>query len=282
MTSSATIAPGVIASAEFLGAPGSRVFTATTGPAGDARGRLVIAPPFGAEAARNYRREVDLARQLARCGVETVRFHYRGSGQSDPVDLLDFESMKSDAAAVAAAYTGEMPTVWMGTRIGGLVAAATASGALVLWDPVIDATSYFREILRAAVFSAFKKDDPGTAPKADLLKHLETAGSVDLLGYALHHRFYRQVTESTPLSSLDVAGKSIGMIDIRRRGSARNEASRLADGWRSRGASVTVDAVALNEPWWYGARAGSAADDGSAATEQLLKITTDFVVEAIS
>lgn len=281
MNSSATIAPGVIASAEYLGSPGSRVFAARTRPAKDPHGRLIVAPPFGAEAARNYRREVDLSRQLAGEGIETIRFHYRGSGQSDSVEHVDLESMLADAAAVRDAYRDDLPTTWMGTRLGAVVAAASSDSPLVMWDPVIDVPAYFREILRAAVFSAFKKDDPGTAPKSDLLRHLETTGMVDLLGYELNHRLYQQLCDAAPLTSLDLHGRSVALIDIRRRGNPRNETNRLAEKWRAQGANVTVEAVALNEPWWYGARAGSAADDGSDATRQLLDSTVDFVKRAV-
>jgi hypothetical protein len=58
--------------------------------------------------------------------------------------------------------------------------------------------------------------------------------------------------------------------------------NRLAEIWRTAGAHVTVEAVALNEPWWYGARAGSAVDDGSEATIRLLESTASFVDEATS
>lgn len=277
MTSAATIAPGVIASAEFLGPNGSRVFSVRTGPVGGAKARLVVAPPFGAEAARNYRREVELGRRLAAVGVETVRFHYRGSGHSDPIDVIGFSAMQEDAQIVAERYADDLPTSWMGTRLGALVAAHTGTRHLVAWDPVIDATSYFRDVMRAAVFSAFKKDDPGTAPKADLLKHLESSGQVDLLGYPLTRRLYDEVREASSLSAIDFGGRSALIVDIRRRGTPRNETNRLAESWRASGGTVTVTAVALHEPWWYGARAGAAADEGPDAADELTSITVEYV-----
>jgi hypothetical protein len=188
----------------------------------------------------------------------------------------------ADAATVARHCTDGRPTVWMGTRLGALVAAGSTSGDLIMWDPVLDANAYFRDILRAAVFSAFKTDDPGTAPKSDLIKHLQESGQVDLLGYPLSLRLYDEVRASQPLSELDVDGRTITMIDIRRRGTPRNDTNRLAERWRGAGASVEATAVALNEPWWYGARPGSAADELDQASEDLLQLTIDAVGSTVN
>jgi hypothetical protein len=72
------------------------------------------------------------------------------------------------------------------------------------------------------------------------------------------------------------------MIDIRRRGTPRNDTNRLAERWRGAGASVEATAVALNEPWWYGARPGSAADELDQASEDLLQLTIDAVGSTVN
>lgn len=277
MSASTTIEPGVIASAEFVGAHGSRVFCVKTSPLGTPDHSVVICPPFGGEAPRNYRREVQLARRLARLDIETIRFHYRGTGHSDPLGAPSFAAMLQDASAIAS--TVDADTTWMGTRLGSLVAATVATGPLILWDPLLDADAYFREILRASVFSAFKSDDPGTAPKTDLIRHLESEEEIDLLGYRMTSRFRQEVCEARPLRDLAGDARRTLMVDIRRRGTPRNETGRLAEVWRSAGSEVTVDAVPLNEPWWYGARAGTSAQEAEAANDRLLAITTDFVTD---
>lgn len=279
MTASASVAPGVIAAADFVGAPGARVFTVRTTPVDGAERRLIVCPPFGAEGPRNYKREVELARLLARRGVETIRFHYRGSGQSDDVSDFGFDTMLSDARTVDGRFGDDRPTTWMGTRLGGLVAASVASSSLILWDPVLDPIGHFREILRARVFSAFRSDDPGTAPKTDLVRHLESEGQVDLLGYLLPDRLRRQVCDAPPLRDLDVAGRRFLLLEMRRRGTPRNEANRLAEVWRASGAEVNVEAVPIHEPWWYGARAGASAQESAEANDRLLGVTADFVTD---
>lgn len=281
MIERAGIAPGTTTTVGFTGVPGSKVFFSRVGPDGPARLRVVVCPPVGGEAARNYRREVLLSRHLAAKGVDTIRFHYRGSGHSDPSEHDGFESMVADADLIRRSFSDELPTVWMGTRLGTLVAARMTATehdqALVMWDPVLDATAYFREILRARVFSAFRSDETGTAPKADLIKDLQSSGSTDLLGYRIASTLLDEVSAGSSLQSMAVQGRHILMVDLRRKGDPRNEVLRLGSEWEAAGANVTVAGVALYEPWWYGARSGSAGDEHSDPNTKLLEITADFV-----
>ncbi len=282
MMQTTLIEPGTATCSVFVGGPGSRVFTSRTGPADEHPAlRLILCPPIGAEAARNYRRETLLARQLARHGVETIRFHYRGSGHSEDSPDHGFQAMIDDARLVASQAGDDVPTAWMGTRLGGSVAAAVLSDSpavpLVVWDPVLDAAAYFREILRARVFSAFKTDDAATAPKADLIKDLQSSGSVDLLGYSISARLLDEVASIGGIQSLPVTGRKILLLDLRRKGDPRSEVVRLVNDWRARGGDARVLGVALYEPWWYGARSGAVGDETSEANRKLLQLTTDFV-----
>jgi pimeloyl-ACP methyl ester carboxylesterase len=282
MNDTTLIAPGITTSSRFVGAAGARVFTSRTGPADRSPSlRLVMCPPIGAEAARNYRRETLLSRQLAAHGVETIRFHYRGSGHSEPSPDDGFQSMVDDARLVSGEQAGDVPLAWMGTRLGGSVATTVLADApgvpLVIWDPVLDATAYFREILRARVFSAFKTDDAGAAPKTDLIKDLQSSGSIDLLGYRISATLLDQIAAAGALQSLPVDGRKMLLLDLRRKGDPRSEVVKLVADWRARGADAVVTGVALYEPWWYGARSGAAGDETSEANRRLLDLTTDFV-----
>ncbi|MGF1668321.1 MAG: hypothetical protein ACFCVC_18830 [Acidimicrobiia bacterium] len=282
MIETALIAPGITTCSRFVGAPGARVFTSRTGPADRQPGlRLVVCPPIGAEAARNYRRETLLSRQLAGRGVETIRLHYRGSGHSDASPDDGFQSMVDDARLVASEPADDVPLAWMGTRLGGSVATAVLADApgvpLVIWDPVLDATAYFREILRARVFSAFKTDDAGAAPKSDLIKDLQASGSIDLLGYSISAALLDQIAAGSGIQSFPVEGRKILLLDLRRKGDPRSEVVKLVNEWQARGGDAVVTGVALYEPWWYGARSGAAGDETSEANRKLLDLTTEFV-----
>src|SRR5207253_10522741 len=106
----------------------------------------------------NYRREVELARELAANGIAVARFHYRGLGNSDGDEAaVTFDSMVDDAREATAhlrALTGVSKVSFLGSRFGAPIAAALASGEvgapLVLVDPTVEASKFFREAWRAS------------------------------------------------------------------------------------------------------------------------------------
>src|SRR5579864_3975497 len=75
----------------FVGAAGQRLFATLHLPAGTPSSGVVICSPLFVEAERNYRREVLLGRCLAEHGVACVRFHYRGTGNSDWLDAVSLD-----------------------------------------------------------------------------------------------------------------------------------------------------------------------------------------------
>src|SRR5262249_37166411 len=129
-------------------------------PAGTPAAAVVIASPLHEEMVKNYRPEVLLARALAARGIAAQRFHYRGFGHSDgdPADTT-FDSMLDDLAAAAShlsARTGLERVMYVGTRLGGLVAsfANTNRDPIVLWEPVANSERYFRDIGRFGLMRA--------------------------------------------------------------------------------------------------------------------------------
>lgn len=118
--------------------------------AGGASSGVVICPPTLSDAPINYHREARVGRWLARAGVATQRFHYRGTGHSDHIPTgISFDSLVADArraAEVLRERCGIERIGFLGTRVGALVAAKVAAefdGApLALWQPVIDPRRY--------------------------------------------------------------------------------------------------------------------------------------------
>lgn len=116
---------------------------------------VVVCSSVGPDAPASYGAEARLGRALARAGVATQRFHYRGTGASDgaPADL-SFPGMVVDARAALdrlRTSLGSSAAIGIvGVRLGTLVAArlaASLDGApVVLWSPVADA----RHVLEAA------------------------------------------------------------------------------------------------------------------------------------
>ena len=128
----------------------------TTPRDGQARGGVVLAPPVGREArgARRAFRRTALA--LAARGFVSLRFDYRGTGDSaGDLGELDLDTAWTDsvARAVDLLRTCELDSVSaVGMRLGATIVGAAADAAdlslssLVLWDPCDSGRNYLREL----------------------------------------------------------------------------------------------------------------------------------------
>ncbi len=100
---------------------------------------------------------VNCARELARAGYPTLRFDFRGAGQSDgEFEDLTLSSCVSDlqrAIDVLVERTGVEEVVLIGTRLGGTIAMRVAGRdprvrRLALWDPVPDPNGSLQAVFR--------------------------------------------------------------------------------------------------------------------------------------
>lgn len=83
----------------------------------------------------SHRQFLLLARTLAAAGYPTMRFDYRGMGDSEG-DLRHFEAVNDDIAAAIAAFQAHCPQV---TKLVLWGLCDAASSALLYWDAVKDA-----------------------------------------------------------------------------------------------------------------------------------------------
>lgn len=172
---------------------------------GAARQGIVLCTALAEEKLWSHRVYVNLARDLAREGCSTLRFDFRGEGDSD----LDFEecgleSRRADAVRAAEVLLEQEPQlpgcIFLGHRVGCAVAAmaATSPGVrargVIAWDPVPRGRDYLMQLLRSTIASEFARS--GAAPtRAALLQSLEAGETVIVDGYGIGPALYRELVE---------------------------------------------------------------------------------------
>mgnify|MGYP001260763429 CR=1 FL=1 len=152
---------------------------------------------LGVEQITLYRQEVLAARAAAAHGFPVLRYHSRGHGDSAGASAdVTLASLVEDARAAAdeaKRVSGRARVVWLGVRMGALVAALAGgptsgrddAAGFVLWEPVAQGPEYFRQQLRTVLFSHVAGGKKPDATVDQLLARLESEGSLDVLGYTL-------------------------------------------------------------------------------------------------
>lgn len=136
-----------------FGPPERRMFGIFHSPqASPRRSAILLCNAFGQEAIRAHRFQRVLAERLARAGHAVLRFDYFGTGDSMGSDIDgDLEGWSRDVLTAhreLLTHSQASTATWVGMRLGATVALRAAQSApedvikLILWDPVLDGSSY--------------------------------------------------------------------------------------------------------------------------------------------
>jgi pimeloyl-ACP methyl ester carboxylesterase len=194
----------------WFGPSDAPLFGLLNAPDAQARGAVVICPPFGREYVNAYTTFVQLAARLEHLGFAVLRFDYRSTGDSfDRTDKGSGSSGFVDDVRFAVEFVRELGVAHVaivGMRIGatfaGLRSALDPVDALVLWDPCLSGRSFLREqlalglLIREKDVRGFREDGhvsresaavfeiPGFTVSPELLdemSHLNLAGTDGVL-----------------------------------------------------------------------------------------------------
>lgn len=272
---------GIREEVSFFGDREPAMFFGLHLPAGEVRGAVVSCPSVHAELIKAYRKDVLLGRTLAEQGYATLRYHYRGAGNSEGSGSeLTLDAMigsVEEARAELARRTGVDRFAYHGTRLGCFAAAAAAEhdpGApLALWSPVIETDDFMREIFRSHYIAALKGEEK-PEPTARMVERVKSEGEIELLGYNFSRDFYESL-EGRRLDAHQPKGSPVLLVPF-----GPKDMSTLAEPWTACGATVTVFENSSEEAWWL---AGDATkpEEGQERIDKLIGGTASWIVEQL-
>lgn len=227
---------------------GRLVFRTT--PTGASAGTVIFAPSLFAEFQRNYRREVLLARAVAAAGLATIRFHYRGTGNSvgaETVPTLD--TMAEDILEVAEEY-GDGQVAVVATRVAALAAARARNKVdipVALWEPVIDGRRWVEEVVKACLAREVAAGGEVTAD--EIRGRWDTHGVVYAIGEAVPAAIVEQIAGEQLLDAMGGTAE-IQLIQMARNDRIRPAMERLRAGFADRGVAADVLPIVGHQVWW--------------------------------
>lgn len=179
--------------AQFIEGGRDRILVVTRAPAGQARGAVLISPPFAEEMNKSRKILADLAEALARVGVVSVLPDLFGTGDSAG-EFRDarWDVWKENLQRVAdwIASKGWQLTGVLGVRLGCALAAemlrdgGRVAPRSVFWQPVSDGERYLTQFLRLRM-AASMTDAAGKETVASLRDRLLAGKIVEVAGYEL-------------------------------------------------------------------------------------------------
>ncbi len=246
---------------------------------------FLICPPLHAEFTRNYRREVLLLAgsswpRASRSSGSTTGVPETAIVRSD----VTFDTMRDDAQEslehLASACGMEVGSI-VGARWGALVAAATASRlpgvGVVLWDPLVEASTFFRDAFRASRIQKLKGGDEPPAPGEDLGVRLKAGQAVDVVGYTIEGGLYASSLGRSLEGELGSSPRSVLLLQVGPLKDVRPDLAGVAERWRAARLDVEIQVIRGEGSWWL--VDDRRQDEGkSSMTVELVNSTAAWIV----
>jgi alpha/beta superfamily hydrolase len=176
----------------YFDLPGNQIYNVVQHAVGKPRAAALLCGPVGSERERSYPTFVKWSRLLASQGCDTLRFDYRGIGEStgrfEDMTISDWLEDAAYCANRLSETSPGVPLILHGTRAGALIAAELfASGvgdALLLWAPPLSGHALLWDTLRRNLATQMVTD-PGSPrqTREQLVAAMEAGELVNVDGY---------------------------------------------------------------------------------------------------
>lgn len=232
----------------FFDRAGRLVFRAE--PRGSSMGTVIFASSLFTELQRNYRREVVLSRAAAAAGFSTLRFHYRGVGNSVTGPMSPtLDTMAADLLDLMN-QVDNGPLAIVGTRLGALAAGRARQERdvpLVLWEPVLDGSRWVDEVVKACLARELARGEQVTAEA--VRNRWATDGTVFALGESVPAAIVDQIAATSLLDSMAGSTPAL-LVQMGRTASVRPAVERTHAALSERGIDAEVLSVVGHQVWW--------------------------------
>jgi pimeloyl-ACP methyl ester carboxylesterase len=155
---------------------------------------VLIVPPAPFEMRRTQRAQRNLAQNLSKKGFHTLRFDYRGTGDSfGSSSEWSIDNWMSDIQAAANHFRdvfGIQRISVVGTRLGATLALKALEGQklrrFILWDPILNGKDYYTQLEESHRYLVSRESDK---PPYD------RNGRLQCLGFALNETWVDQLKQ---------------------------------------------------------------------------------------
>ncbi len=279
-----TLESGVVEEVQFIGSFSRQMLTFVHNPVRAATRGVVICSPIMVELQVNQRRERELANRLAEQGMAVLRFHFVGEGNSDALDGgITLDTLVDDAAEATTWFTQatNVETLgFVGTRLGGVPAAATAAklGApIALWAPITNIDRYFSELSRIRSVARLIAGEASEGARSSMSEMLRQEGAVDVVGYSITKAFVESCHTTTIAGALRGIPVPVLLVAL---GASPTVYDGLRDELTDAGSAVDVVVIEGNPSWWL-----QTVDDrevGDVNDKLLISSTVEWMADVLT
>ena len=223
---------------------------------GAPKGIVVIAGPFAEEKKAAQRALVAAARTFAGAGYDVLRFDWQGTGDSGgQFAKADIEKWLADLRAVieAARQMSEAPITLLGLRFGAALCWQVATNCeieienLVLWEPIINGSSYARQNRQRAQIRA--QMTHGASHDGETKVITPSSGGFDFDGFFINEKLQEEMTnldlQTAPLPKI----KRLLLLQISGSPRVKKPFEDLAQRARENGIETEIENVAVEAFW---------------------------------